>query len=138
MASLFRQAIGSHIPQWESDVIWDKLKRINGSFAALYEEDCPVPHVRRAYLDLLPTLIQEGHAGKFLAFGYGPAWYAVGETDHDALAQLLQKYPTQMPKLFGMISSTDLYDGWSQRYYGWKAAKEKRASASAVLAMSPA
>ncbi len=96
------------IPYRERKLIWNKLGNIKGSFAEVYAEDCPVDFLTRAYYDVLPFLLAKGDDGKFLAFGYGPQYYAVGKDERDALAQLTKEYPEQLPILYGVIKGAEV------------------------------
>lgn len=79
----------------------------------------------RAYYELLPMLLEKGHNGKILVFGYGRAWFSVGETERSAMANLMRKYPDQRPKVYGQIKSEDLISPFAKEYYAWKADKER-------------
>lgn len=104
---------------------WELLEGIPGSFPDVEEDDCPLDPITRAYVDLLPTLLAEGHEGKWLAFGYGPRWYAVGTTEQEALAGVMARHPYQMPHLVGRIEADDLGRSRTERYHQWKLERAK-------------
>ncbi|WP_309398719.1 hypothetical protein [Cerasicoccus maritimus] len=102
------------------------LDALPGSFddELLVRPDCyhPVAPWVSAYYDLLPILIQHGYEGQKVVFGYGRAWFGIGETYQAAAEDLMKRFEYQLPLEGGggPITSESLEDEQAQRYYRWK------------------
>lgn len=112
------------IPRNEED-----LKDIPGSFGEeVFSgewDGCPIDDPQeRATLDLFPLLISQGHEGKWLHFGYGRKWYAIGKTREESRYNLMIQHPYQMPLSGEIIRKQVIEDEDAHEYYKWKAAKE--------------
>lgn len=103
----------------------DILAEIPGSFIAECDEDCPVNPFTRAFFDLLPDLLKDGHEGEYIAFGYGRHWWAIGKTEDQAMRSLMRNHRYQMPTLFGPISQRQLDSRRFTEYQKWKASQKQ-------------
>lgn len=107
---------------------WGRLREIPGSFAAeKLPEGCPEEDpIRRAQYDLLPHLLEEGREGKWLAFGYGRKWYALGKDAEEAKTNVMIQFPYQMPVLACVILPEVMETYSAKQYYSWTLARSHR------------
>ena len=72
------------------------MEQIPGNF---YEFKCieNFTKIDAAYFDLLPKLYEDGHHGRYVSFGLGPKWYAVGDSPKEAMQHVMDLEPFQMP-----------------------------------------
>jgi hypothetical protein len=74
------------------------LRQVPDSFLnEKVEKSCPThyPPEIAAY-ELVPELLELGHAGRFLVFGYGRKWRAIGDSVESAVTQLREHFPYQL------------------------------------------
>lgn len=74
------------------------LRQVPDSFLSeKVERSCPTHYPPEiAAFDLVPELLELGHAGKYLVFGYGRKWRAMGDSVDSAIAQLRNQFPYQL------------------------------------------
>ena len=69
----------------------------------------------------LPGLLARGCAGKVLVFGYGRAWFAVGDDLGDARRRLAKRHPFHLPHVvYDFIDAARTNLPHRVEYYRWK------------------
>lgn len=99
------------------------LRKVPGSFLSeMVPKGCPTNYPpSMAAFELAEKLITNGHAYRWLAFGYGRDWHAVGNSPDSALAGLRCRYQWQLAHLRVIqITPRFLASEQAQAYFRWK------------------
>jgi hypothetical protein len=95
---------------------------LKGSFVTPIEHGCPENYNHRsAFYDLAPELLRCGYEGKFLVFGYGPKWYATGDSLDEARSNFKKQYKNHLPSVSDYkITHAAIETKEAEEYYLWK------------------